>query len=242
MILTQDELVEFLKDATLPSFSFDETADATAERIIKLANGGKISDITDIDSCISDLSPYQFSVIKAVETALSTPLPKNHLKDYISNKNFHHLTAEIRVKAILATGPNELHLFATDKQSDVIKFKESNDSKKADEGLLTKILNATDNELDEMMANTPVASNGSANKNKAEPGQSSAPSSTTPPASNSKSAIDLNSSSSVSNKGDKSEVPFYKTTWFMVLSGVIFLSAIGGGAYMISRKIDNTDL
>jgi hypothetical protein len=102
-ILTQDELVEFLKDATLPSFSFDDTADAAAERVIKLANSGNISDITDIDSCISDLSAYQFSVIKAVETALSTPLSKNQLKDYIANKNFHHLTAEIRVKAILAT-------------------------------------------------------------------------------------------------------------------------------------------
>jgi hypothetical protein len=72
--------------------------------------------------------------------------------------------------------------------------------------------------------------------------QLSATASTTPPASDSKGA-DLNGSGSGSgDKSEKAEVPFYKNAWIMVPSGVILLSVIGGGVFMMTRKTEETDL
>jgi hypothetical protein len=43
-------------------------------------------------------------------------------------------------------------------------------------------------------------------------------------------------------KGKNAEIPFYKNAWIMVPSGVILLSAIGGGVFMMTRKTEDTDL
>jgi hypothetical protein len=43
-------------------------------------------------------------------------------------------------------------------------------------------------------------------------------------------------------KGKNAEIPFYKNPWIMVPSGVILLSAIGGGVFMMTRKTEDTDL
>jgi hypothetical protein len=57
-----------------------------------------------------------------------------------------------------------------------------------------------------------------------------------------KGAKDINASKDEPSKGDKAEVPFYMNAWIMVPSSVILLSAIGGGAYMMTRKTEDTDL
>jgi hypothetical protein len=43
-------------------------------------------------------------------------------------------------------------------------------------------------------------------------------------------------------KGKNAEIPFYKNPWIMVPSGLILLSAIGGGVFMMTRKTEDTDL
>jgi uncharacterized protein YwgA len=57
-----------------------------------------------------------------------------------------------------------------------------------------------------------------------------------------KGAKDINASKDEPTQGDKAEVPFYMNAWIMVPSSVILLSAIGGGAYMMTRKTEDTDL
>jgi hypothetical protein len=63
----------------------------------------------------------------------------------------------------------------------------------------------------------------------------------TTPNTQNKGAKDLNGSGT-GDKSEEAEVPFYKNAWIMVPSGLILLSAIGGGAYMMTRKTEDTDL
>jgi hypothetical protein len=64
----------------------------------------------------------------------------------------------------------------------------------------------------------------------------------TTPNTQNKGAKDINASKDEPTQGDKAEVPFYKNAWIMVPSGVILLSAIGGGVFMMTRKTEDTDL
>lgn len=49
-------------------------------------------------------------------------------------------------------------------------------------------------------------------------------------------------SSGDSSTKNEDEVPFYRTNWFMTISVVVLIAAIGGGAYIMTHKTDETDL
>lgn len=53
---------------------------------------------------------------------------------------------------------------------------------------------------------------------------------------------EVDSSSVDSQASGKNEDKWYTSTWFMFFSGAVVLSALGGGAYMMTKKSDETDL
>jgi hypothetical protein len=148
--LQKDEIEDFLLNENLP------TPLSPVDKILKVANGDKVS-LKELKAYGCDLNENQYEAIKKYEKYSVRLLNENDLKNFIDNGSLPDLDADEKKKAILDLSNdkvgevNGILDYATDKQIEVIKKKETETNSRIDEDLLEKILKArNDGELEEL--------------------------------------------------------------------------------------------
>jgi uncharacterized protein YwbE len=153
--LEKDEIEDFLLNGNLP------TPLTPVEIILKVAGTDKVSS-KELSDYKSVLNENQYEAIKKYEKYYVKLLNEDDLKNFIDNGSLPDLDADEKKKAILdlSTGKvgevNGISDYATNKQIEVIKKKETESNSRIDEDLLEKILKASNEaELEELAK--PVA-------------------------------------------------------------------------------------
>jgi hypothetical protein len=181
--LEKDEIEDFLLNGNLP------TPLTPVEIILKVAGTDKVSS-KELSDYKSVLNENQYEAIKKYEKYYVKLLNEDDLKNFIDNGSLPDLDADEKKKAILdlSTGKvgevNGISDYATNKQIEVIKKKETESNSRIDEDLLEKILKASNEaELEELAKPVTVpASDNSGPSDNGVPSDNSGPA-PSPPAS-----------------------------------------------------------
>jgi hypothetical protein len=181
--LQRDEIKIFLLNGNLP------TPLTPVEIILKVAGTDKVSS-KELSDYKSVLNENQYEAIKKYEKYYVKLLNEDDLKNFIDNGSLPDLDADEKKKAILdlSTGKvgevNGISDYATNKQIEVIKKKETESNSRIDEDLLEKILKASNEaELEELAKPVTVpASDNSGPSDNGVPSDNSGPA-PSPPAS-----------------------------------------------------------
>jgi hypothetical protein len=131
-------------------------------------------------------------------------------------------------------------ILVTDELFAAIKSKEDETAKRITEDELIEVIESLEAAAEQKKKSKQEQKDKEAAKMKVDPAPPVDSTNLAKP--NAEGGEDLNGSSSDTTEGDKAEVPFYMNAWIMVPSGIILLSVIGGGVFMMTRKTDDNDL